>query len=195
MYILKIKLNICILRLPISRWPLIKSLFSWVHVNHVNHAYRIQKYRSNCSTSSYSPLINKDYSDRRDTWAVLLEQTWPSTTSFFRAFTHNRRKVKSLASGFLVFYPVKATGSALFSMCPLPLCPAALPPSHHHLFAGMGLCPPPCRAGPECWHPHTSHTVGGRLCLCAFVCACVCICACACGWGLLAVLFFSKGAC
>lgn len=64
---------------------------------------------------------------------------------------------ETLHQDFACSHPAEATGSTEFSLCPLPLCPAAFPPSHHHLFPGAALCPP-CRADPECWRPHTTHT-------------------------------------
>ena len=77
---------------------------------------------------------------------------------------------KTLHQDFACSHLAKAKGSAVFLLCPLPLCPAALLPSHHHLFPGTTLCPP-FRANAECWHPHTTETGGGRM----YVCDCVVI--------------------
>lgn len=72
---------------------------------------------------------------------------------------------KALHQDFVCSYPAKATGSPALSLYPLPPCPAALPPGHHHLFPGTAPCTP-CRADPECWQPNTKDARGGSVCLC-----------------------------
>ena len=79
---------------------------------------------------------------------------------------------KTLHQDFACSHLAKATRSAVFLLCPLPQCPAALLPSHHHLFPGTTLCPP-MQGRPRVLTPsHHTHTQIKKEEVC---CACLCL--------------------